>query len=135
MKMIYLQKSKKTKEVMFPIFVVTLFLIFVILIQSFFPSFFGGIFNFFARPLWRSDNFFSQNIKMVGAFLGSRNNLIKENNVLKIELDSVKPLLLDRDILVKENNDLKELFGRTDTSNNILATVLVKPPQSSYDTV
>ena len=72
---------------------------------------------------------------MVGAFLGSRNNLIKENNVLKIELDSVKPLLLDRDILVKENNDLKELFGRTDTSNNILATVLVKPPQSSYDTV
>lgn len=72
---------------------------------------------------------------MVGGFLGSRNNLIKENNIFKTELDSVKFLLLDRDILVKENNDLKELFSRTNTSNNILATVLVKPPQSSYDTV
>ncbi len=36
-------------------------------------------------------------------------------------------------ILQKENSDLKALLGRTDSSKNVLARVLVKPPQSAYD--
>ncbi len=35
--------------------------------------------------------------------------------------------------LVKENEELKELFGRTDESEKVLAVVLKKPPLSAYD--
>lgn len=35
--------------------------------------------------------------------------------------------------LVKENEELKELLGRTDESEKVLAVVLKKPPLSAYD--
>jgi len=65
----------------------------------------------------------------------SKNSVETENTSLKNKLAEVQ-VAVDRDkLLVQENSDLKELLGRHSNSSAILATVLVKPPFSLYDTV
>lgn len=53
---------------------------------------------------------------------------------LRQELASTTAALADRDLLYKENTDLKAAMGRTETLHTLLAGVVMRPPQTPYDT-
>ena len=87
-------------------------------------------------PFWSFKNsivsFFSNNISV----LDSKTNLLKENSILKQQT-----LTNDRGqalfgLLKKENEDLKNILNRSNFGQRLLlATVLVKPFLSAYDTL
>jgi rod shape-determining protein MreC len=67
--------------------------------------------------------------------LSSKRGLTAENDRLKTELEEAKTNFLLVGILERENAELKRLLGREDEREGVLATVLVKPPKSPYDTL
>jgi cell shape-determining protein MreC len=54
---------------------------------------------------------------------------------LRSELASTTAKLADRDQLYAENQELKLLLGRSNTSRETLAAVLMRPPATPYDTL
>jgi rod shape-determining protein MreC len=87
-----------------------------------------------ARPFWNIKNNLSDDFNYFFAFIGSRKNLVDENQKLSDGKAQDDLKLLRFNILEKENADLKAMLGRKDSSENqILAYVLMKPPQSYYD--
>ncbi len=86
-------------------------------------------------PLWGTKSsigsFFTNNIQL----LKSKQSLINENNSLKGEIASTSEQIAITEIIRKENDDLKNLFGRENSKKDILASVLVKPYLSPYDTL
>ncbi len=66
----------------------------------------------------------------------SNRALAVENNLLRAELASTSVALMDRSILIQENLDLKSRLGRLSPAmSSVLATVLLRPPASPYDTL
>jgi cell shape-determining protein MreC len=61
--------------------------------------------------------------------------LIAENNELQRKLAASEALVLDRNQLYEENLALKEAFGRSAEPNRVLATVLLRPSATPYDTL
>jgi len=89
-----------------------------------------------ASPFWSVRNsitsFFANDIEL----MRSKSALITENDLLKTEIQNNKEDDLLAQALKNENNDLKNILNRKNTSQNgILATVLVKPFFSPYDTL
>jgi rod shape-determining protein MreC len=87
-------------------------------------------------PFWVIKNsvnyFFIQSYNV----LKSKNSLIAENYLLKEEIKRNENDVILLNLIKKENEDLKGVLGRKiNNSNVILATVLVKPSFSSYDTL
>lgn len=132
--MIYLQKTnKKRKPLLFPISIVITVLVVATIFQLFIPTFFGGIAQAIARPIFYSDNFVSHSLASFVGFLRSRKAIIDENRELKANLETAELLILQKDILTKENNELKALLGRINPKDTILGSVLSRPPRSPYD--
>lgn len=116
------------------IFVPTSIVIFFILIFSF--SWTKNILFKTGAPLWIVKNsvnsFFTGNIRVLNSKLG----LLKENSLLKdqIERNQKDQTLLE--ILKNENDDLKNILDRKKSDQKLLlASVLVKPFLSAYDTL
>src|SRR5581483_2968979 len=65
----------------------------------------------------------------------SKGALISENEALKAELDQDNEKLLDYEALKSEHAKLLEDYGRDTVGKKILATVLVRPPETPYDTL
>ncbi len=71
-----------------------------------------------------------------GANFNSKKSLMSENEDLKNQLEEVKISAIDRGILLDENFKLKEILNRKSPAANLtLATILLKPNQSPYDTL
>ncbi|MDO8548465.1 MAG: rod shape-determining protein MreC [bacterium] len=58
-----------------------------------------------------------------------------ENAALRAELASTTAALADRTVLYRENLLLKAQFGRDATAHVVLASVLMRPPGTPYDTL
>jgi len=87
-------------------------------------------------PFWAIKNsvnyFFTQSYNV----LKSKNNLISENYLLREDIKRNENDVVLLDLIKKENEDLKGILGRKiNNSNIVLATVLVKPSFSAYDTL
>jgi len=108
------------------------FILFIFILN--FSSVSGVIFKI-GQPFWTLSNNFKNSFSNSFSILNSKSGLIKNNNDLKNE---VKRLTSDKtliDLLKKENEDLKYLLGRKSiNSKTVLATILVKPTLSPYDT-
>lgn len=65
----------------------------------------------------------------------SQSDLIAENELLKKENTQSQLLVLDRNRLYEENIALKERLNREADPNAVLATVVVRPPFTPYDTL
>lgn len=63
----------------------------------------------------------------------STGELIAENEKLREDLQRSEVLMLDRNQLYEENLNLKERLGRMSQPNVVLASVLVRPPETPYD--
>jgi rod shape-determining protein MreC len=86
-------------------------------------------------PFWVIKNsvnyFFTQSYNV----LRSKNSLIAENYLLKEDIKRNGNDVVLLNLIKKENEDLKGVLGRKINSSVILATVLVKPSFSAYDTL
>lgn len=81
-------------------------------------------------------NYSVEIISNIGDLIKSKENLSKENNELKKELNLINSKLLLSQILLRENNELKTLLGRKEENQKfILANVLAKPNLSPYDSL
>ena len=122
-------KNKKRNTFLSILVVVILFIIF---------SFSGpqSVIFGIASPFWKIKSsfyyFISDNVNL----LRSKSDLIKENYSLKKQIEKDKRDLLLTDILNSENEDFKLLLNRKSVNNrSVLATILVKPTLSPYDTL
>jgi len=132
----YLLKSKGEKPQK-KILKATSILIFVILFAYLLSTNFSkNILFAIGKPLWGISSsvvtFWDSNIEV----FRSKKSLIEENNNLLAEIESSRKDLLFLDLAKKENETLKDLLNRKKLKDNlILASVLVKPGFSPYDTL
>ena len=135
----YLLQSKKNRPKKYtPLIVVGVFIFIVVVITFFSPSFLGRVSNSVGLPFWHSGGFLFDKVSNLKALTFSRFTLLETNNNLQSQLTEAQTRLLAFSIIEKENSDLKKAWGReggSEEGSSILAYVLVKPPQSFYDTL
>ncbi|MFA6552667.1 MAG: rod shape-determining protein MreC [Candidatus Paceibacterota bacterium] len=106
----------------------------IILVFIFRLPFFENSFQFMAVPLWKTENYLSDQFGVMMVAFDSKAALKAENARLYQALQEATVASSSIDAYVKENNDLRAALGRqTNPVSKILATVLVKPPKSLYD--
>jgi cell shape-determining protein MreC len=71
----------------------------------------------------------------VAPFITSKESLVRENLKLKEEMAKLRAQQLVFQAVLGENRELKENFGRDDLGPVVLASILVRPPASAYDTM
>ncbi|MBX4210962.1 rod shape-determining protein MreC [Candidatus Parcubacteria bacterium] len=97
------------------------------------PNFGARVLAAVGVPLWTAEQHITP-LAYIDALFSSKAALLQENDKLKQVLLDAKLRLDSLDILKKENDELKALMGRYEKHDIVLASVLVKPPQSPYDT-
>lgn len=85
--------------------------------------------------LWRGSDNASAGLFGVPAYFRGIAALRAERDSLKEELEASRAAVLDRNLLYEENLMLKETMGRLAQPNALLAAVLVRPPETPYDTL
>jgi cell shape-determining protein MreC len=114
------------------ILLVTIILIIIILIIIFTPI--RAVLFSVAVPVWRTENYISNSNFL--QYFKSKQSLINERIALEQKLFMTGNLMALNETLQAENDSLKDLLGRKETkSKSVLAAVLVKPPQTPYDTL
>lgn len=78
---------------------------------------------------------FGKQISFATSFISSRKTLIEQNQALRDEIDGLKIKLLSFDSLAKEHEEILKTYNRSNIENKVLASVMVKPPQTPYDTL
>ncbi len=84
--------------------------------------------------IWNGENAISHSIQNTFNLFKSKDSLLTENKELNDKIQSMTFDTLAMDILREENKQLKEVLGRNENKNSILASVLRTPPFSPYDT-
>ncbi len=134
MKMNYPLKSSNLKDrqrnAQKKVLIVIIFLAIVLVIFSTSP--FKKVFFVVAEPVWKIKNSIVNS--NMGDYFKSKQTLTNERIALEQKLFMAGNLLAQNSILEKENEVFKDLLGRKEiTKKTILASVLVKPPQTPYD--
>ncbi|OHA79517.1 MAG: hypothetical protein A2747_03695 [Candidatus Yonathbacteria bacterium RIFCSPHIGHO2_01_FULL_44_41] len=65
----------------------------------------------------------------------NRDFLVKENEMLLIEVDRMEAQVLDRNLLAEKVTKLEEALGRVRSDNRVVADVVAGPGRSPYDTL
>lgn len=87
-----------------------------------------------ASPILKLENVIANS--HLAEYFTTKQSLIEEKSALERKLFALGDLSAINVVLQNENDLLKNLLGRKDgVLNTILATVLVKPPQTPYDTL
>ena len=117
-------------------------IIIIVVFLSFIFYFRGAIFNGLSfvshsvfRPVLIWGNNVGGEISNIGAIFHNRKSLMLENENLKSQILESEADRSNYASVVDENNKLKEILGRTEGKNMILANILNKPNQSLYDTL
>src|SRR3989344_2991266 len=108
------------------LFFIAIFLAFVYLV---FPRAFSIVFTTIIKPFWSIE----KNIRYGNTFIPIE-DVLKENEELKIEIERQKAMYFQTSFLIKENEELKRLLNREDLYSLTLSLILKKPPFSAYDT-
>ena len=105
MKMNYELKSSIHKEKFsLPLKIVSVIVLVLVILHLFVPTLLSNIFTVIAKPFWSIDK---------GVAVETQNAIITQ--------------------LEKENQELKEILGRNETKDFVLAYILKKPPFTAYD--
>jgi cell shape-determining protein MreC len=134
--MIYLHdrnKDRKKKR-----FYVGLFIAIVVIIFSAIGVFnkLGGFFQLISRPIWKVENGLGNATQNLGYLVTTKSSVYNENLVLKEKNRELEGRMVEYGGLLAENANLKEMLGRIDPKDDfLLATILVKPNRTPYDTV
>ena len=100
----------------------------------------SGLFSaslfFAARPLLIAERYVLSLAASGAEFFATQSALVAENKALKAENTRLQALLVDRDFLQQEYRALTSAFGHApEDPAVVIAAVLAKPPQTSYDTL
>lgn len=127
------RRKKRNKRIKFILFVALIF-IFIYFSASLFQSF-SSTSNTVFRPFLVFGNKTGGSISDFFSSFKSKSVLSKENQNLQTQLNEAQLQMLNYDSLLEENIKLKEVLGRKDKNDLLLANILSKPNQSLYDTV
>ena len=84
-------------------------------------------------PLWRSENMMALGLRNFSQMIRSKDALVRENLDLHQKLASYEILKKTASSLQSTEEELLSLFGRNFSLGSIVATVLVHPPETTYD--
>jgi cell shape-determining protein MreC len=132
----YLLKSSsfedRKKQARKRVIIISIILIIALLLLATGPA--KKMFFSVAEPVWQAENSIF-NSKFFQYFKSKR-GLMDEKLALEQKLFLAGNLMALNQTLETENENLKDLLGRKDTAQKtILAAVLVKPPQTPYDSL
>lgn len=85
-------------------------------------------------PMWRIENYVYNSQFGVFAYFRSKGTLERENKSLRERNQQLESEVMKTNILQDENETLKNERGRSNNRDKILATVIVRPSKSFYDT-
>lgn len=85
--------------------------------------------------MWRGSDNTASGILSIPAYFRGIHSLTQERDRLKEELEASRSAVLDRNLIYEENLMLKETLGRLAQPNALLSAVLVRPPETPYDTL
>ena len=120
------RKKNARKKVLYT----TIILIILLLILATGPA--RRVLFSMALPIWKSENSFLNS--SIFEYFKSKQVLIDERLAMEQKLFMAGNLLALNTTLQTENDNLKDLLGRKDArQKTVLATILVKPPQTPYD--
>lgn len=121
------RQSKKKKFFWLILIVLVLFFYSKVIVFS------QEVFKALAYPIWVAETTLDEKTLNPFGFLVSKKKLLLENEQLIQDINEAEMMLADRNLLLKENIELKEIMGRREDDNLILASVLSKPNNSLYD--
>ncbi|MBX4199931.1 rod shape-determining protein MreC [Candidatus Parcubacteria bacterium] len=84
-------------------------------------------------PVWKGENAFSRGVKNLSDFFRSKEALIQENENLKAEIAAQDNLVLSCRVIEGTKDSLLSTYGREASDAGIAATVISRPPKTSYD--
>lgn len=127
------KRSSYKKISILILFLIGIFIIFVSLgVFSRFNKIFSGV----SRGAWTANVALNESIsESFVSLTQSKNSLVATIVRLQDRVRELELAMTNYQTLVEENTTLKEKFGRTQGSEKILATILVKPAQTIYDTL
>lgn len=97
-------------------------------------SLLDGVIIKIASPLWRGENAVAEKISKIGNFFRFRSSLISENTALKTKIAALELEIASRFAGPKEGDAIFSMLGRREETGGVVATVLVSPPKTPYDT-
>ena len=134
--MIYLQPRKKNSTLSSRSFLIGGGLFVILLAVSFFAS--SSVQRFvhtLLGPVWALEQGIFGSSGTIAALASDRKKLLEENTHLELSLIEAR----QESVLVKElfrqNNELKQLLGRIEGREQIVAAVIARPPRLAYDTL
>lgn len=87
-------------------------------------------------PFWRFESWVSSKFDLLTTVIKTKHALVSENETLRMKIETLQAEVLASRIIAVENHDLKQALGRIEPTRNFLvATILVKPNRSLYDTI
>lgn len=117
------------------IIVIILVAIVITFLQVFNNNPLGGLLHGVIRPVLVVELTLQAKVDKFLELLKSKQSLVERNVELKDQLSELQPSLHLINLLKKENSELKALSNRDIPDETILASVLIKPPVSLYDTL
>ena len=84
-------------------------------------------------PLWRGENILTRSAGNFFQYWRTKGGLISENESLKNKVSSLTLQVSALDASLAGRQSLETLFNRKLSQNEVVASVLTRPPQSPYD--
>jgi cell shape-determining protein MreC len=98
-------------------------------------SFFGGVIVSFISPLWQAENAATARIFGIEEYFRFQKSLMDENQRLRDKVLSLELSIASRPSRTLEISEMLEIMGRELERGGIASTVLVRPPQTPYDSM
>ncbi len=125
----YRRKINLIEKIAIGIIILLLFVLGVV-------HFLGGTFHFIGLPIWKAEESINNTLNSNDYLLRTKASVFAENESLKNKLIEQSGAMTDYQLLKSENEQLKSLIGRIPQKHTFtLATVLIKPNRSPYDTL
>jgi len=86
-------------------------------------------------PLWKNGNRATVAVQEFTILLQSKRAIAEKNASLQKQLTTLHADTLLLSVLQKENKELRALLSRDDSPSRIIASVIVRPTQTPYDTL
>lgn len=94
---------------------------------------FGGALRGVVAPLWQGQNILTRGAHNLLGWFYTKDHLIRENEALREMLVSRDVELISLRSVKESEGRLLSMLGRTSPYKVVLATVLVRPPETPYD--
>lgn len=130
-----LRDKNRTKENRLKLWISGGVFVVIVIVAPFVFPWLGRGMRTMLRPFWELENNVVAGTDGFVSYFISKHALEIENQNLKSQLMEMQARMTDHATLEQENASLKEMLGRTTSTNLVLGTILVKPNRSLYDTL